>query len=289
MLTPKASTSKLTFWNLTNQTWRDSNANIVGILNCAADATRADAAENLTELKNQELLTEKKLRELFVIALAHDLRSPLATARMSAEMLEMNCNNSKEVLRYAEMISRNIARADRMILDLLDANQIRAGEKLPLKIEQCELRQLVQEILLELNMVYGDRFQLIADHSIVGHWSKSELRRVIENLCSNAIKYGCKEAPVKVYLKTSDNNCIIEVQNQGSLISEKDQSQLFDHHRRTMSAKACGEKGWGLGLALVKGITEAHGGLVTVQSTEATGTVFRIEIPLDSRQEINSF
>lgn len=281
-LTPK----KTVFWNGTNLPWRSTTANVA-------------LAEKMAEARNQDLLAEKKLRELFVIALSHDLRSPLATARMSAELLETNSENSEEVIKFAAMISRNIDRADRMILDLLDANQIRAGEKLSICVERCELRKLVSESLADLSAVYGDRFQLIVDHSaddnfenladdsIVGYWGKSELRRVLENLCSNAVKYGFDETPIKVKLLKTQSECIIEVQNQGPLISEKDQAVVFNQHRRTNSAKAGGVKGWGLGLALVKGIAEAHCGRVAVESSEAKGTIFRVVIPLDARKEIN--
>lgn len=293
MLSPEDRPTGPSFWNAASQTWRDSNANIVGIMSCAAGAANPGHIENLTELKNQELIAEKKLREHFVIALSHDLRGPLATARMSAELLESNCQNTSEVLKFAEMISRNIDRADQMIRDLLDANQIKAGEKLSLYIEQCDLQKLVEETLADLSTVYGDRFQLNCSHSvknfmsnsIVGYWSKNELRRVLENLCSNAVKYGDEKAPIKVRLIKTKFDCHIEVQNQGPLISEKDQIDLFDHHRRTKSAKAGSVKGWGLGLALVKGIAEAHGGVVAVESSEAAGTVFRVVIPLDSRKE----
>ncbi len=286
MLSPE-NTMKQSYWNFTYHPWRDMEKNIVGVMTCATDATDEVLAKKNAEEKNLELIAEKESREHFVITLAHDLRSPLATAKMSAQLLESDNENLVEVVKYAQMISRNIDRADRMIRDLLDANQIKAGENLSLEIEPCELRQLANDTLTELNAIHENRIQLIADGSIEGYWSKSDLRRVIENLCSNAIKYGSKDGTVKVKLIKLDRHCQIEVHNEGSVISEKDQRLLFNQHLRTKSAKSRGIKGWGLGLALVKGIAEAHGGNVTVDSSVESGTTFRLVIPLDSRTEIN--
>jgi K+-sensing histidine kinase KdpD len=99
--------------------------------------------------KLESLAIEKSLREHFVSTLAHDLRGPLSAARLAAELLAMQPASLDERRDLAVKIDRNIDRVDRMIRDLLDANRIRAGERLPLRLDSCDLVALAQQIAEE--------------------------------------------------------------------------------------------------------------------------------------------
>jgi signal transduction histidine kinase len=85
-------------------------------------------------------------------------------------------------------------------------------------------------------------------------------------------------------LAQSEDRTTIAVHNDGSPISPEDQSKLFDAFKRTDSARRGGQHGWGLGLTLVKGIAESHGGSVSVESAAGRGTTFTIMLPTDARQ-----
>jgi len=235
-----------------------------------------------------DLETERELRESFVSLLSHDLLTPLSAVKMSAQLILRQAGDSESLRSLSERIVSNVRRADQMITDLLDANRIRTGEKLPLSLEPFDLYALVKETLDDLATVQGDRFVLVGDLGLVGHWDRRGLRRIIENLCNNAVKYGSPEGPVTVSLRLANEKAFMEVQNWGDLISLEDQKSLFQQFRRAPKADGGVIKGWGIGLTLVRGVAEAHGGSVKVESETEKGTVFTVMLPLDFRNHLQT-
>jgi signal transduction histidine kinase len=106
---------------------------------------------------------------------------------------------------------------------------------------------------------------------------------MFENLINNAVKYGSVNELIMFTINKLGNEVEFIVHNEGNPISAEDQASLFKPFSRIASAKNSGKKGWGLGLTLVKGVAEAHGGKVAVKSDKIYGTDFIITLPLDSR------
>jgi signal transduction histidine kinase len=234
--------------------------------------------------KVDSLAVEKSLRDHFVSALAHDLRGPLAAARLAAELLALNPASVDERRALALNIDRNIERVDRMIRDLLDANRIRACERLPLRLDSCDLVAIAEQVADEARAMHGDRFVVDARASSVrGIWSEDELHRALWNLITNAVKYGAPKLPITITVEQCGEIARVSVHNAGTPISADDQAHIFDAYARTRSADAGDCTGWGLGLTLVRGTAEAHGGHVSLTSDAESGTAFTIEIPLDAR------
>jgi signal transduction histidine kinase len=227
--------------------------------------------------------SERELRERFVSVLAHDLRGPLAAAKMASQILMQHPEHLDERRDLAMRIDRNIDRADRMVRDLLDANRIRAGERLPLRIEECDLGVLAREVYEELFATFGDRFMLEVESRVRGFWSAEELRRAVWNLATNAVKYGAAEEPISLTVRRTPQGAEVSVHNWGTPITAEDQRLLFRPFSRTPAAAAGGQKGWGLGLTLVHACADAHGGRVSVESTKEAGTTFTIALPPDAR------
>jgi len=105
------------------------------------------------------------------------------------------------------------------------------------------------------------------------------MRLIIENLCSNAAKYSPAKSMIDIELLEKTAELLIRFKNQGNPISEKDQKNIFEPFHRTVDATNSYQKGWGLGLPLVRGLVEAHGGKITVTSNAADGTCFEVTIP----------
>lgn len=240
---------------------------------------KLEAAYLESNLQRARLEEERGLRERFVATLSHDLRTPLMAASMSAQLLARQTNDPVAILKLAGKVVDNMGRADQMIRDLLDANRITAGKKLPVELEAGDLSQILSETLEELSTVHGDRFLLRSGSRIAGDWSRSGIRRIVENLCNNAIKYGAAHRPITVFVVQEGDEVQLKVHNEGPPISPEDQQKLFEPFSRTQSAQIGGQRGWGLGLTLVKGIAEAHGGKVSVESSPERGTTFAVTLP----------
>jgi signal transduction histidine kinase len=226
-----------------------------------------------------DLKQEKDLRETFVSALTHDLRTPITAARMSAQILRKNPQNIENVHKQISRIIANVDRIDSMIQDLLDANLLKAGQVLPVNRAEWNLKNVAEETLSDLEVSYGPRFVLNAPVNIYYNCSKDAVRRIIENLCSNAIKYGFPDTPITVTILENAEDVFINVQNFGSLIPQDEVDGLFGKYQRSPMAIASGQQGWGIGLTLVKGLVEAHEGSISVESNESVGTIFKIILP----------
>src|SRR5438477_2393265 len=226
--------------------------------------------------KVDALTVERGLRERFMSVLVHDLRGPLTVAKMGSTMLIRQPELLDERRELAAKIDTNIDRAERMIRDLLDTNRIRANERLPLHLAQCDLAVIARLVIGELSSMYGERFILNQEDGVRGIWDAEELRRALWNLVINAVKYGAPEKPITITVKASLSEAQISVHNYGSVIAPEDQSNIFDSFTRTQGAQAQGKIGWGLGLTLVRGCAEAHGGKVTIESGAVIGTTFTI-------------
>lgn len=226
---------------------------------------------------------ERDVRERVVGALTHDLRTPLAAAKISAQMLTRKIPDEALLQRVAFRISHNIDRADKMIQDILDASQIKAGEKVALDIEEHDLQEIMKSTMEDMSNIYGERIILKSNEEIHGYWDASALKRMTENLVNNAVKYGLEFAPITLNLKTLKDSVVITVHNEGNPIAAQDQKFIFEPYKRTAAANKGSQKGWGIGLTLVKGFAEAHGGQAIVRSSINEGTTFSIIIPQDSR------
>ncbi len=227
--------------------------------------------------------SERRLRETFVSVLAHDLRGPLSVARVGAALLMKSPERLDERRDLAGRIVAAIDRTDRMVRDLLDANRIRAGERLSLRLAACDLADVVRDALVELVSEHGDRFELRGEESVVGTWSEQDLRRVATNLGGNAAKYGDPGAPVTFEIARTESGARLSIHNEGQPLRPDILADPFHPFVREPAADTSGKRGWGLGLTLVKGTVEAHGGSITIDSAQGRGTTFVIELPLDAR------
>lgn len=233
-----------------------------------------DAATQFSE-------TLRDIQERLTHTLAHDLRGPITAAKTSAQLILRRPDDPDHCVKTASRISNSMDRLDSMIHDLLDASRIRAGQSLPLEFKECDLDLIARQVADEANFEHGNRFAVVSCGPCLGYWSESGLRRVLENLTTNAVKYGDPSTPITITIKQSEKSVTFSVHNQGKPIPPEEQATLFQQFRRTRSAER--KAGWGLGLTLVQGMTEAHYGAVRVESLVGKGTTFTIELPRDAR------
>ena len=209
--------------------------------------------------------------------LVHDLRNPLMIAKASSELIIRHKGKPEYCLDKSMMVIKNLDRIDSMITDLLDAGRKTAWESLNLDFHDCDLDLILKEIIEESVLAHGARFQYESNGMCVGQWNENGLRRLIENLTTNAVKYGLVNSQITFKLSTDLNKAIFTIHNEGSPIPPEEQSLLFDKFRRSKSAER--KEGWGLGLTIVKEMVESHNGSIEVSSGPDKGTTFTVTLP----------
>jgi len=229
-----------------------------------------DAATQFSE-------TLRDIQELFMVTLSHDLRNPINVVKMGTQLILRRLERGDTHRDVAARMLGAIDRLDSMIQNLLDASRLRAGQSLKIEFEECDFVMLVQEVVEDLSFAYGERFVVVSDSDIRTVCSRKEIRRVIENLAINAVKYGAPSTPITLTLQQTETQIGLTIHNEGNPIALEAQSILFQQFRRTISAEE--QTGWGLGLFLAKNITEAHQGTLAVESAEGKGTSFIINLP----------
>ncbi len=235
----------------------------------------------IRESVNAFALVQAALRERFVATLTHDLRNPLSTAHVAAELIKRSSDLDK-IKDFAGRITDNLNRMDGMIQELLDSMLFQSGERLRLRLEEFDVVALAKEVCEQFTVKHGPRFQVIGTN-VTGWWDREAIKRTIENMVGNAIKYGAAHTPIRVKLDAVHGRMMLSVHNQGKPIQPEQLEYVFQVFQRAIAAKEGDKPGWGIGLAYVRSVAESHGGSVGVDSALDRGTTFYIDIPMDSR------
>jgi signal transduction histidine kinase len=215
--------------------------------------------------------------EQVLSVVSHDLRNPISIARAGAETLQRFKTDSERANLIERGIIEAMDRADAMIRDLLDQHQLQKGKS---SKKTVNVNQLAGQLIRELSLVHGDRFELQAPADVRGQWSLQDLRRVIENLVGNAVKYGAPDQKITLRVEQVANEVRISVHNLGEPLSPERQSQLFRRDQRSERPGSLKQEGWGIGLVSVSHIVDSYGGRITVESSREKGTWFIVSLPL---------
>jgi PAS domain S-box-containing protein len=230
----------------------------------------------------------EQLREEWTAVVAHDLRQPVSGIAMSADLLarvHALGQYEKEPV-YLERIKYGARRLENMIRDLLDASRIEARRlsveattfDLGRSIEQCcpEVHELEErEVVLELP---AERVLVNAD--------PARVEQILANLLSNASKYGDPGSPIQVSLAVRDAQAEVVVTNRGVGLAPEEIAGLFQRFSRKGAAARRGVEGIGLGLYITRGLVEANGGRIWVESRPGETTSFHFTLPLAEAQAV---
>lgn len=239
------------------------------IITCAIEQGVNVAATEFTDTLNE-------IKERLGEAVAHDLRNPITAAKIGAGMLLRKPDDANFVIKTAAQIDKNLTKANTMTQDFLDVSRLKAGEEISLNLKECDLEKIVRLVVSEFSNLHKRPFIFKSDGPILGFWSEKELRRIVENLLTNAIKYSTPDAPITVTVSQTSDVAKLIVRNEGKPISKEDQELIFQPHQRGESAEK--HLGWGIGLTVVKEMTERFQGKVSVESSEKEGTSFIVKL-----------
>ncbi|HSS80197.1 MAG TPA: ATP-binding protein [Gaiellaceae bacterium] len=262
-------------------------ADLSGAFNRMARSIEHDQAR-LNE-QNEQLREVDRLKDEFVAAVSHELRTPLTSIRGYLDLvLDGSAGELNErQRRYLGVADRNSRRLLSLVGDLLLFAQIRAG-KFKLHREPVDAVEVARDAFtavapaadakqIELVLDDGVRTPLTADRARLG--------QVLDNLLSNAVKFTPEGGIVTLRVKPEGDSVRLEVADTGMGIPADETEQLFARFFRSSNATEQAIPGTGLGLTIVKALVEAHGGRISVESVEGSGTTFRIDLPSHDSSE----
>ncbi|MDC0742985.1 sensor histidine kinase [Polyangium mundeleinium] len=232
--------------------------------------------EDITPLKELE-----RLRQEWTSVVAHDLRQPVTTIMTLAGALARSGADATARSR-GERIVGSAARLSRMIGDLLDGSRIET-HRLELLRAPTDIPALLGRVIEASDnrervtiSIHGEIPALFVD--------AQRIEQVAENLLSNAVKYGFPGTPIELLAERRGDEVVVAVRNQGPGIPPEDMRTLFERFQRGR-AKGSMIKGLGLGLYIVRGLVEAHGGRVEAHSVPGEITMFSLSLPIDTSVE----
>ncbi|HEX2096469.1 MAG TPA: ATP-binding protein [Solirubrobacterales bacterium] len=266
---------------------RDESGAVLRWIGTDTDVT----AQREASLEREELLTREqrardeaerasRARDEMLAVVAHDLRSPVQTIVAAARMLTDGGEDESRRRQLATVVERSTREMDRLISDLLDVAQIEAGT-LPLERQRVDVRRLVAEALEQIEPQAAVRriaFEAELDEGLPPvEGDRDRLIQVMSNLLGNALKFTPEGRGVAVRAQAVGGAVQVTIADQGSGIDPEALPHVFD---RFWQASRASRAGAGLGLAICKGIVEAHGGRIWADSALGRGTTMSFTLPL---------
>lgn len=243
--------------------------------NESIDQSLAEAVGGYTERVNWS-------RQMFLAILAHDLRNPLNSIRMAAELVSQT-NEGPESAEALSMIDRETEAMAKLIGDLIDFASTWLGNAMPLSRGPVDLQELCREEVDRFRAMHPQHMLHFHPRGdLTGHWDADRLRQVVCNLLGNALQHGSLEGPVEVSAASEGSTVVLSVHNEGEPIPPEVLPTLFDPLVRSTAGESASQRApgsIGLGLYIVREIVIAKGGAIEVASTAEEGTTFTVHLP----------
>ncbi len=255
---------------------RDDGGSIIGASSIARDIRARKLLEGT-------LREADRRKDDFLAVLAHELRNPLAPIRNSAALLRM-AGGDVSTQRAAEVIERQIQHMARLLDDLLDVSRI-TRDRLELRRERVTLRQVLESALETTRPLLEANRQIVTsavpDEPIYLDGDPVRLAQVFANLLSNAAKYSNAGATARLSAALADGAVVVDVVDDGIGIAPEMVPHVFEMFSQASQAIGRSQGGLGIGLALVKGLVELHGGRVEAHSEGLDrGSRFTVTLPV---------
>jgi len=248
------------------------------ILSALAD----QAAAALEKTRLDEV---SEFREQLIGMVGHDLRNPLSAILLAAHVLVQQEGLGENETALVRRITRNATLASRLIDQLLDLTRSRLGGGIPIDARRFDMSEVVNPLIEDTSLMHPDRPVRVDVHGdLVVVWDRDRLYHLLANLVGNAVQHGQPKSPIELRVEGREDEVVIEVANRGEPIPPEAIPFLFEAFRKGRSAPVIKSQapGLGLGLFIAQQIARAHGGVITVRSSERDGTVFRVCLPRDA-------
>jgi len=230
---------------------------------------------------------EERERRLFVSNVSHELRTPLTSVKSYLEALDEGALSEPVAPDFIKVSLDETNRMMRMVTDLLHLSRIDNATS-NLDVELTNFTAFITFILNRFDKIKSQdenlKYELIRDYPITSVWIEidtDKMTQVIDNILNNAIKYSPDGGKITVSMKTTDDQMILSISDQGLGIPKQDLPKIFDRFYRVDRARSRAQGGTGLGLAIAKEIIKQHNGFIWAKSEYGKGSTFTIVLPYD--------
>ena len=230
---------------------------------------------------------EERERRLFVSNVSHELRTPLTSVKSYLEALDEGALYEPVAPDFIKVSLNETNRMMRMVTDLLHLSRIDNASG-HLDVELINFTAFITFILNRFDKMRSQdqekKYELVRDYPITSVWIEidtDKMTQVIDNILNNAIKYSPDGGKITVSMKTTDDQMILSISDQGLGIPKEDLPKIFDRFYRVDKARSRAQGGTGLGLAIAKEIIKQHNGFIWAKSEYGKGSTFTIVLPYD--------
>ncbi len=231
---------------------------------------------------------EERERRLFVSNVSHELRTPLTSVKSYLEALDEGALSEPVAPDFVKVSLNETNRMMRMVTDLLSLSRI-DNETSHLEVELTNFTAFITFILNRFDKIKNQdetkKYEIIRDYPITPIWVEidtDKLTQVIDNIMNNAIKYSPDGGTITVSIKTTDEQLILSIADEGLGIPKQDLPKIFDRFYRVDKARSRAQGGTGLGLAIAKEIIKQHQGFIWAKSEYGKGSTFTIVLPYEN-------
>ena len=230
---------------------------------------------------------EERERRLFVSNVSHELRTPLTSVKSYLEALDEGALYDPVAPDFIKVSLDETNRMMRMVTDLLHLSRI-DNATTQLDVELINFTAFITFILNRFDKMRSQddekKYELVRDYPINSVWIEidtDKMTQVIDNILNNAIKYSPDGGKITVSMKTTEDQMILSIKDQGLGIPKQDLPKIFDRFYRVDRARSRAQGGTGLGLAIAKEIIKQHNGFIWAKSEYGKGSTFTIVLPYD--------
>jgi len=225
-----------------------------------------------------------RLREQVLAIVSHDLRNPLGAVQLAAHLVMKRAQkqNDPRLGKQVETIRRAASRMERLIGDLLDMASVHAG-KLKIERRAFAVDTLIQEVVDAHEPIAIEKgMSFLAERDVAGvqvEWDRERMFQVFSNILGNAFKFCSRGDQISVHARPQAAEIQFEVADTGPGIPSEEHQHIFEPYWSS-ARSSTGKKGTGLGLFIARGVVEAHGGRIWVESEPRRGTTFFFTLPM---------
>jgi signal transduction histidine kinase len=225
-----------------------------------------------------------RAKDDFIAVLGHELRTPLMPITLTLRALQRTHPADPDVARAHDIVDRQVRHLTRLVDDLLDVARL-TRHKLQLHLERVDLGTVVRDAVEAARpQIDAQRHRLAVDVPPVPVWVKGDavrLGQIVGNLLANAAKFTPAEGEIRVTLERLAHDAVLRVRDTGIGIDAASLPLIFELFTQGARVADAAQRGLGIGLALVQGLAEAHGGSVAVSSDgQGRGSEFTVRLPL---------